>query len=354
MLQRSALPLLLAIACGTPHATRYSRPQAQRALAAPAEAGVVVGEFALTRIVDGDTVRVDGLDASLRLLGIDTEEIPHNEQERRALESTDFAQYVKDQRGTARHPVKMATPMGEQARTFAQQFFTLGDQVRVERDDPRQVRDRYDRYLAYVFVRKDGAWVNYNVECVRAGMAPYFMKYGWSRRFDAEFKAAEAEARAAHRGIWSDQTQHYPDYDERAAWWIPRADFVAQFERDALGHDDLIDLSDDDALDRIAQHLGQPITVLGTVGEIYAGDRGPTRVMLSRRRGADFPIIFFDQALFAATRLTDWRGEFVRASGVVTAYTNKRNRRTELQIVVDRASQVERSPVDATAAPADR
>ena len=56
---------------------------------------------------------------------------------------------------------------------------------------PGEIRDRYDRYLAYVFAEIDGKWVNYNVECVRAGMSPYFMKYGYSQRFHADFVAEQ-------------------------------------------------------------------------------------------------------------------------------------------------------------------
>ncbi len=340
------LALLAALACGSPQADRYTRKRAQTSLASLSDPGLTIGEFTLTRVVDGDTVRVDGLDSSLRLLGIDTEEIFHHEGERRKLESLGWDAYLKAERGDSHHPVKMSTPAGEEAKVFADHFFTIGGKVRLERDDPRQIRDRYDRYLAYVFVQKDGKWINYNVECVRAGWAPYFMKYGYSRRFDAEFKAAEAEAKAAHRGIWSDQTQHYPDYDERAKWWIARGDFVAAFEKDEVGHDDLIDLTDWDALDRIEKLTGKPVTLLGTVGNVYLGDKGPTRVTLSRRMGSDFPVIFFDKDLFATTHLLDWKGEFVRISGVVTEYTNKHTGKKQLQIVVDRPSQVVLSPIE--------
>jgi endonuclease YncB( thermonuclease family) len=333
------------VACATPPATRYSRAEA----AAATGGDVEVGDFALVRVVDGDTVRVDGLDASIRLLGIDTEEISHNDRERRALaDAPSFDRYTADQRGTSRRPVKMATPMGEEAKKFAAQFFTVGAKVRLERDDPKQIRDRYGRYLAYVFAWKDGAWVNYDVEAVRAGMSPYFTKYGYSRRFDADFRAAEAEARAAHRGIWSDATQHYPDYAERAAWWNARADFVAEFERDEASDDSLIDLADDDALDRISARVGKQVTVLSTVGTIYTGGHGPARVMLSRRRGSDFPVVFFDASVLAAARLDEWKGEFVRVEGTVSEYRGKP------EIKVDAASQVTRSPVDATATDSDR
>jgi endonuclease YncB( thermonuclease family) len=341
-----ALLLFAAVACGTSHADRYTRKRAQASLGALSAPGVTLGEFTLTKVTDGDTVRVDGLDSSLRLIGMDAEEIFHHEKDRRQLEALGWDQYVVAQRGTSKHPVKMSSPMGEQAWTWARDYLPIGAKVRIERDDPRQIRDRYDRYLAYVFIEKNGKWVNYNVEAVRAGMSPYFMKYGWSRRFDADFKAAEAEAKAAHRGIWAADTQHYPDYEERARWWIPRAEFVAQFQQDATGHEDFIDLTDWDALDRIEQHTGKPVTLLGTVGNVYLGDKGPTRVMLSRRMGSDFPLIFFDKDLFATTRLGDWKGEFVRIRGVVTEYTNKHNGRKQLQIVVDRPDQVELSAID--------
>ena len=57
-------------------------------------ADLVVGEFAVRRVVDGDTIRVDGLDSSLRLLGIDTEETFKHDSERRAFEAG-WAAYVE-------------------------------------------------------------------------------------------------------------------------------------------------------------------------------------------------------------------------------------------------------------------
>src|SRR5690606_39944458 len=81
--------------------------------------------------------------------------------------------------------------------------------VRLERDQHGEIRDFYGRYLAYVFAKKDGKWVNYNIEVVRAGYTPYYQKYGRSRRFHEEFMQAEAEARAAKRGIWDPYTESY-------------------------------------------------------------------------------------------------------------------------------------------------
>ncbi len=325
--------------CGPAHSDRYTRKAAQASLQKLDEPGVVLGEFTLTKITDGDTVRVDGLDSSLRLLGMDTEEIFHNNKERRAFE-VGWDEYLRHSRGTSKHPVKMSTPVGEDGKKFAERFLTVGAKVRIERDDPRQIRDRYNRYLAYVFAFKDGKWVNYNVECVRAGWSPYFMKYGYSRRFDAEFKQAEAEARAAKRGIWQDGTQHYPDYPERIAWWIARGDFVAEFQKDAAGQDDFIDLQDWDSLERIEKYVGKQVTVLGTVSDVRRGDRGPTRVMLARQMHSDFPLVFFDKDVFGTSHLDDYKGEFIRARGTVTEYVNKHTGRSNLQIVIDRPSQI--------------
>src|SRR5439155_11730759 len=69
-----AFVLAVALACCAGDGTRYSRKQAQHTLAKLEAPGTTIGEFQVTSVVDGDTIHVDGLDSSLRLLGIDTEE----------------------------------------------------------------------------------------------------------------------------------------------------------------------------------------------------------------------------------------------------------------------------------------
>ena len=338
--------------CGAPDAERYSRHQAQASLGSLEQPGVSIGEFRLTKIVDGDTIRVDGLDSALRLIGMDTEETFKSEKDRRLFENG-WDEYMKVKRGDSKHPVKAATPLGEDAKAFAKQFFDGATRVRLERDDAREIRDRYDRYLAYVLAEKDGVWKVYNVEAVRAGMSPYFTKYGYSRRYHDQFVAAEREAREAKRGIWDPTKMHYPDYDERRPWWTARAEFIAQFDRDAAGRDDHVNLTQFDALKRIEQRLGKEVTVLGTVGDVRYGDRGPTKVMLSRRMHGDFPIIFFDKDVLASTGLAGWKGEFVMVKGVVTEYENKHTHRKQLQIVVDRPGQVVLSKVPGLEVPGE-
>ncbi|MEZ4403313.1 MAG: thermonuclease family protein [Kofleriaceae bacterium] len=332
------------VACQPPGAARYSRAQAQSSLKKLSAPGVVLGEFHLTKVVDGDTIRVDGLDSSLRLLGIDTEETFKNDADRRGAEG-DFLAYLADKRHGGKHPVKAATPLGEDAKHFAMAFFGEHQKVRIERDIPQEIRDRYDRYLAYVFVEKGGRWVNYNVECVRAGMSPYFTKYGFSQRFHADFLAAEAEAKAAGIGIWDPTKQHYPDYAERAPWWNARGEFLARFQPQ-IDHDpDFIVLTHWDSMKKIEDRLGKEVAILATVGDVKLGDRGPTKVMLSRKQRGDFPLVFFDKDVFASSGIADWKGEFVVAKGVVTTYVNKYTKRKQFQIVVDRPGQIILSPI---------
>jgi endonuclease YncB( thermonuclease family) len=339
-----ALAALAVVACGPTHSSRYQRKQAQKSLAKLETPGVVIGEFHLTKVTDGDTVRVDGLDSALRLLGIDCEETFKSETDRRMVEA-DWQSYLKTKRGTSKRPVKMATPLGEQAKLFGKEFFKDSPVVRIERDDARQIRDRYNRYLAYVFAKKNGAWVNYNVEVVRAGMSPYFAKYGYSVRFHDEFVAAEAEARAAQRGIWAPGAMAAQDYDERAAWWNARGDFVRAWQRDAAGKPDHLMIDQWDIMARLEERVGREVTLLGTVGEIRYGDRGPTRVMMSRRMFSDLPLIFWDKDVFVASGVAGWKSEYISVTGQVTVYENKHTRRKQLQIVIDRPSQIRLSPI---------
>lgn len=322
-------------------AQRYSRDKVQTSLKRLETPGLVLGEFALAGkpILDGDTIRVEGLDSTMRLLALDCEETLKDEQSRRDVED-DWPKYLIDKRHGGKHPVKAGTPMGEEAKKYAIKFFEGVRTVRLERDHPKEIRDRYDRYLAYVFVQRGGKWVNYNVEAVRAGMSPYFTKYSYSRRFHDEFVAAEKEAREAKRGIWRPGAQAYQDYAERKAWWDARAEFIKTFERDANGRTDFIELTHWDSIRSIEKNLGQEITVLGTVSRIALGDRGPTRVMLGRRMFSDFTIVFFDKDVFASSGIDRYEGEFVRVTGVVNEYKNKYTNKRQLQVIVSLPSQV--------------
>jgi endonuclease YncB( thermonuclease family) len=289
------------------------------------------GEYKVTRVVDGDTIRVDGLDNSLRLLGIDTEETFKHNAERDAY-AAGWSSYITNARGSSPHPVKFATPLGEDAKVFAEHWFAGVDVVRLERDDPQEIRDRYHRYLAYVVAKKNGAWLCYNVEAVRAGMSPYFPKYGRSRRYHADFVAAEAEAKAAHRGIWAANAQAYPDYPEREAWWAARGDFVEQFRAKAQADASYIDVTHADAMARLEALVGKPVVVLGTVDKVHVDK--VSRVMLG-----ELPLVFFHRDVLDGSQLAAWQGEFVTASGTPQLYKG------HVELVIDRVSQIIRSQV---------
>jgi hypothetical protein len=175
---------------------------------------------------------------------------------------------------------------------------------------------------------------------VRAGMSPYFPKYGYSRRFHAEFIAAQDDARAAKRGIWAEGAQAYPDYELRLAWWTARAEFTKQFEIDAEQDPTLVTLTHWDSLAVLEANLGQEVEVLGAISGIRQGERGPKRVLLSRRRTSDFPLIFWEDDVFQDCGIERYKSEFVRVRGVVTSYTDRRSGRRQLQIEVRDPAQV--------------
>jgi len=134
----------------------------------PPASGGIVGEVCpVVHITDGDTIRVlyRGAETPVRLLRINTPE-----------------------RGQ---------PGAKQA-TEALRDLVAHREVLLELEAPgREERDKYERVLAYVHV--DGR--NVNVELVRLGWTKFWASYGEGKHA-AEFRAAEAEARAGKRGLW--------------------------------------------------------------------------------------------------------------------------------------------------------
>lgn len=347
-LHRAPLVALLAVvsltACTTTRESkRYTRDEAAALLKKLEVVSLDLGEFPIdgaSSVIDGDTIRVKGLQASMRLLAIDTEETFKKDHERQDF-AAGWEQYKKKMRGNSPRPVKMATPMGDEAKQFAQDFFDGATSVRLERDHPGEIRDFYNRYLAYVFVKKNGEWVNYNVECVRAGYSPYFVKYGRSRRFHREFVEAQKEAQEAKRGIWKPGAMHYDDYDERLRWWAEREAAITRFEREQTEHPEShIALTRWDAMLKLEQRLGQEVTVLGSVQDVLFSDRGgPSVVKLSRTRVANFDVVFFDKDVLLSTGVQFKKGEYVQVRGVVQKYRDSRGS-DRLQMFVNLPGQV--------------
>jgi endonuclease YncB( thermonuclease family) len=329
-MKRSLIVLLVVVlgGCGTTAATkRFTRDETSSLLKKLEVVSLELGEFPFegsSAVIDGDTVKVRGLSASLRLLGVDTEETFKKDWEREAF-AAGWEEYKKKMRGGSSRPVKMATPAGEDAKHFAQEFFDGVTSVRIERDHPGEIRDFYGRYLAYIFAKKNGQWVNYNVECVRAGHSPYFVKYGRSRRFHRDFIEAQKEAIADKRGIWKPGGMHYDDYDERLRWWSEREAAITRFEREQDEHPDShIALTRWDAMLRLEQRLGQEVVLLGAVQDVIQRENGPAVVKLARTRTQNFDIVFWDRDVLLNTGLQFKRGEYVQVRGVVQKYRNAR------------------------------
>jgi micrococcal nuclease len=131
--------------------------------------------YKVTKVVDGDTIDVDidGKVERIRLIGINTPEIVD--------------------------PRKPVECFGKEASDRAKKLLG-GQKVKLEADPTQTDRDKYARLLRYVILT-DGT--NVNLQMIRDGYA-YEYTYQIPYKFQAEFKAAETEAKAAKRGLWAD------------------------------------------------------------------------------------------------------------------------------------------------------
>ncbi|TLS54200.1 nuclease [Paenibacillus antri] len=128
--------------------------------------------YPVTRVVDGDTFKIDvgaKRDDTVRMLGIDTPET------------------VK--------PDSPVEPYGKEASEYAKKLLT-GANACLELDAAE--RDRFDRLLAYVYL-EDGTFVNEKL--VAEGYATVLTIPPNVRRADA-LLAAERRAREAGLGLW--------------------------------------------------------------------------------------------------------------------------------------------------------
>ena len=105
-----------------------------------------VTEVTLVRVVDGDTVTVkkDGEEFSVRLLGIDTSE------------STNCL-------------YNECTEEGQAASKYLQALLKKGQKLYLEYDEEKQ--DKYDRQLAYIWLREDAdqnSYRDFEADCLNA------------------------------------------------------------------------------------------------------------------------------------------------------------------------------------------
>ncbi|MBA2664299.1 MAG: thermonuclease family protein [Bradymonadaceae bacterium] len=285
-------------------------------------------------IVDGDTIRVVGFDNSIRLLQLDCEEVLKGDD--LALADANWSAYVAAQSGDDDARIATyGTPLGNEATAFARDFFDGIEEVFVEYESPKRTRDFFGRHLAYVWIKRQGdvqGWLNYNLEAVRAGMSPYYTKYGYSARYHAAFEAAEAEAQQAGRGIWAKGARAYPDYARRKLEWADRAQQIAAFRDGFDAHEAFIELGSDTAMATLRQRLGQRVTLFGSVARFSPRGRPPKLHLAHRYREN---VVVVASGTYAFARDLDTRQEeFVYVDGLVTLY------RGNPQIELDETSRV--------------
>ena len=123
---------------------------------------------------DGDTmtVRIAGRNETIRLIGVDTPETVH--------------------------PTKPVQCWGPEASAHTKSSFPPGTRVSLARDV--EARDRYGRFLAYVYRASDNLFLNLNL-----------VEQGWGRAYpyepntslSADFARAEYVASTHQRGLWA-------------------------------------------------------------------------------------------------------------------------------------------------------
>ena len=140
------------------------------------EAPLLLGPYAVERVVDGDTLilDLDGQRERVRLIGIDAPES------------------VED------HPERVE-PYGPVAAAFVSDLLE-GQEVMIELDE--ELRDRYDRLLAYVYLEEE----QLNSLLLALGHARVTL-YPPNVRYEREFRALEKEARRQALGLWAPEWQ---------------------------------------------------------------------------------------------------------------------------------------------------
>jgi micrococcal nuclease len=132
---------------------------------------------AVVRVVDGDTVRINlnGVEEAARLIGLNTPETV-----------------------APNRPVEC---FGTEASARAHEL--LDNQIMYfETDDTQDTRDRYGRVFGYLW-SEDGRL--FNMQMIAEGYA-YEYTYDAAYKYQSQFKAAQRDAEAEARGLWSPNT----------------------------------------------------------------------------------------------------------------------------------------------------
>ena len=150
------------------YATKQKSAQQESPTPTVADTIVPNGLVLITKVIDGDTVEIEG-GARVRLIGIDTPETVD--------------------------PRKPVQCFGVQASDYAKSLLT-GVAVKLEKDV--EDKDKYNRLLRYIYLA-DGTFVN--LKLVAEGYASAY-PYPPNIAHAVEFREAQAKARELKLGLW--------------------------------------------------------------------------------------------------------------------------------------------------------
>jgi micrococcal nuclease len=147
----------------------------------------------VVRVLDGDTVQLEGMKKSTRLIGVDTPESSKNSK-------------AKSDAMRSGQDLATIIAQGKRAHAFTREYVE-GRTVWLESDV--RATDRYGRSLLYLFVEDQGGsykcgLINcqmVNLEIATSGFADV-MTIPPNVRYAPLFVEAVREARAAKRGLW--------------------------------------------------------------------------------------------------------------------------------------------------------
>jgi len=163
--------LIFLVLVGGPSFFKYLPETAVSVLGASIKKSTTV----VTRVIDGDTVQLsDG--RTLRLLGIDTPE--------------------------KNHPTKKVECFAYAASDKMSEIL-LNQEVTVLADESQSTKDKYGRYLVYIYRNSDNLFIN--KEMILQGFA-YEYTYDKPYKYQQEFKDAQKTASEQNLGLWSVDT----------------------------------------------------------------------------------------------------------------------------------------------------
>ncbi len=140
----------------------------------PVKTEIVKTFYKVNHVIDGDTIELDmnGRKEKIRFIGINT---PETVDPRKSVEC--FGKEASDK-------------MKELAE---------GELVYLEYDNTQDMRDKYDRLLAYVYLQDDQML---NRKMIAEGYA-YEYTYGTPYKYQKEFRELQNFARTQGRGLWA-------------------------------------------------------------------------------------------------------------------------------------------------------